>query len=145
MTERSRLWLLAAVGLVFIQAVVSLLLRPGFGLASISDVIQCLLLFSGTLSFLPNVLASRGRSRIFWAFLMFGIALWLAYQLLWTYIEVFQHRDVPNPFAGDVVLFLHFVPMMAALAAEPNSSHDDRTVKLGALDFTLLLLWWLYL
>ncbi len=145
MTKRSRIWLLVTVGLVFIQAGVSLLMPSGVALALISDVIQCLLLLSGTLSFLPNVLATRGRRRIFWAFLMFGVSLWLSYQLLWTYFEVILHREVPNPFAGDVVLFLHFVPMMAALAVKPNSHHDDRTFKLGALDFTLLLLWWLYL
>jgi signal transduction histidine kinase len=145
MTVRSRIWLLAAIGLVFIQAMVSLILPPGAGLASVSDVIQCLLLVSGTLSFLPNVLANRGRSRAFWAFLMFGTSLWLGYQLLWTYFEVFLHQDVPNPFVGDVVLFLHFVPMMAALAVDPNSHRDDRTLKLGSLDFTMLLLWWLYL
>jgi len=145
MTVRSRIWLLAAIGLVFIQAIVSLVLSPGPGLASVSDVIQCLLLLSGTLSFLPNVLANRGRSRAFWAFLMFGISLWLAYQMLWTYFEVFLHQDVPNPFVGDVVLFLHFVPMMAALAVDPNLNRDDRTLKLGSLDFTMLLLWWMYL
>ncbi|MGH9510785.1 MAG: sensor histidine kinase [Terriglobales bacterium] len=145
MTARPRFWLLSVIGLVLIQAAVSLVMSPGSGLAYVSDLIQCLLLFSGTLSFLPNVLETRGRSRAFWAFLMFGTSLWLAYQLLWTYFEVFLHREVPNPFAGDVVLFLHFVPMMAALAVNPNSSRDDRTQKLGTLDFTMLLLWWLYL
>lgn len=145
MSVRSRVWLLAAVGLVFTQAIASLILPPSFALVVVSDITQCLLLLSGTLAFLPNVLATRGRSRLFWAFLMLGIALWLAYQLLWTYFEVFLRKDVPNPFAGDVVLFLHFVPMMAALALEPNLNRDDRTLRLGSLDFTLLLLWWFYL
>ncbi len=142
---RSQIWLLVAISLVLVQAMVSLIFPPGAGLASVSDVIQCLLLLSGTLSFLPNVLANRGRSRAFWTFLMFGTSLWLAYQLLWTYFEVFLHQDVPNPFVGDVVLFLHFVPMMAALAVDQNSNRDDRTLKLGSLDFTMLLLWWMYL
>ena len=145
MSARSRIWLLVAAGLVFTQAMASLTLPPKVGLAIVSDIIQCLLLISGTLSFLPNVLATRGRARLFWVFMMLGIALWLAYQLLWTYFEVFLRTDVPNPFAGDVVLFLHFVPMMAALALEPNLNRDDRTLRLGSLDFTLLLLWWLYL
>ncbi len=145
MIARSRIWLLAAISLVLVQAMVSLILPPSAGLASVSDVIQCLLLLSGTLSFLPNVLASRGRSRAFWAFLMFGTSLWLAYQMLWSYFEVYLHQDVPNPFVGDVVLFLHFVPMMAALAVDPNLNRDDRTLKLGSLDFTMLLLWWMYL
>jgi signal transduction histidine kinase len=145
MTVHSRIWLLAAISLVFIQAMVSLIWPPGAGLASVSDVIQCLLLLSGTLSFLPNVVANRGRSRAFWVFLMLGTSLWLAYQMLWTYFEAILHQDVPNPFVGDVVLFLHFVPMMAALAVDPNLNRDDRTLKLGSLDFSMLLLWWMYL
>jgi len=145
MSARSRIWLLVAAGLVLTQAMASLALPPKVGLAIVSDIIQCLLLISGTLSFLPNVLSTRGRTRLFWVFMMLGIGLWLAYQLLWTYFEVFLRTDVPNPFAGDVVLFLHFVPMMAALALEPNLNRDDRSLRLGSLDFTLLLLWWLYL
>lgn len=145
MSGRSRVWLLSAVGLVFTQALASLILSPGFGLTVISDVTQCLLLLSGTLSFLPNVIATRGRSRVFWAFMMLGVALWFSYQLLWTVFELFLRQAVPNPFAGDVVLFLHFVPMMAALALEPNLNRDDRTVRLGSLDFALLLFWWLFL
>ncbi len=145
MPLRSRIWLLGAVGLVLIQALISLIMRPSPTLASLSDIIQCLLLLSGTLSFLPAMIANRGRSRVFWAFLMLGTGLWFIYQILWSYFEVLMHQDVPNPFGGDVVLFLHIVPMMAALAVNPNTSRDDRTLKLGALDFSMLLLWWLYL
>jgi signal transduction histidine kinase len=145
MSARSRIWLLAAVGLVFAQALASLTLPPNMRLVVVSDIIQCVLLLSGTASFLPNVLATRGRGRLFWAFMMLGVALWLAYQLLWTHYEVFLRMEVPNPFVGDVVLFLHFVPMMAALALEPNLNRNDRTLRLGSLDFALLLLWWLYL
>ena len=42
--------------------------------------------------------------------------MWLGAQLLWTYFEVVLRQEVPNPFVGDVILFLHLVPMMAALA-----------------------------
>ena len=64
---------------------------------------------------------------------------------MWTYFEVFLRKDVPNPFGGDVVLFLHLVPMTAALAMQPHVQRDDRTTRLGTLDFALLLVWWLYL
>jgi signal transduction histidine kinase len=46
---------------------------------------------------------------------------------------------------GDVVLFLHLVPMMAALALEPETKQDQRTSRVGTLDFALLLVWWVYL
>ncbi|OLB22490.1 MAG: hypothetical protein AUH15_06205 [Acidobacteriales bacterium 13_2_20CM_55_8] len=130
MTKRSRVCILVASGLVFAQSVASLVLRPTFGLTVFSDLTQCALLLSGTLSLLPNVAVTRGRTRLFWALMTLGVAFWLAYQLLWTYFEVILRRDVPNPFVGDVVLFLHIVP---------------RTARLGSLDFALLLIWWLYL
>ena len=130
---------------MFAQAGASLILRPSFTLIALSDITQCILLLSGTLSFLPNVLANRGRTRLFWALMMLGMASWLAYQLLWNYFEIFLRKDVPNPFWGDVVLFLHIVPMMAALALQPHLRQDNRKARLGSLDFTLLLIWWVYL
>jgi signal transduction histidine kinase len=43
------------------------------------------------------------------------------------------------------VIFLHFVPMMAALALQPQAQQDDHEARLGRLDFVLLLTWWVYL
>jgi signal transduction histidine kinase len=145
MSKRSQIYILIASGLVFAQSVASLVLPPTFTLTVLSDLTQCILLFSGALSLLPNVVATRGRTRLFWALMTLGVAFWLAYQLLWTYFEVILRQDVPTPFVGDVVLFLHIVPMMAALALQPHVEQDDRTARLGSLDFALLLIWWLYL
>jgi len=86
-----------------------------------------------------------GRVRLFWALMGFGLSNWLVYQILWTYIEVVQRRDVPSLFAGDAIVFLHFVPMIAALALQPNIQQDERELRLGSLDFALLLFWWVYL
>jgi signal transduction histidine kinase len=142
---RSKLWISAVVGLVCAQAVASLFLRQSFALVALSDLVQLILLLAATISLLPNVLATRGRIRLFWALMMLGIAFWFSYQALWTYFEVLMRTDVPNPFAGDVVLFLHLVPMTAALALQPHVQQDGRTTRLGTLDFALLLIWWLYL
>jgi diguanylate cyclase (GGDEF)-like protein len=46
---------------------------------------------------------------------------------------------------GDVVLFLHVVPMMAAVAVQPHVQQDGRAIRAGSLDFALLLTWWLFL
>src|SRR2546428_1436249 len=145
MSGRSRMWIRAASGLVFAQAAPSMVLPHSFPLVVLSDIIQSILLLSGALALLPNALATRGRPRLFWALMTLGLAFWLAYQLLWTYIEVFLRKDVPTPFVGDIVLFLHIAPMMAALALQPHVEQDDRTTRLGSLDFALLLIWWLYL
>ena len=145
MLERSKLWMLLASGLVCAQAMASLILRKGFALAACSDLVQCVLLLSGALAVGANISKSRGRTRLFWILMTAGVSLWLLYQILWSYIEIVLHRVVPSVFAGDAVLFLHLVPMTAALALQPHEEQDERTVRLGLLDFALLLIWWLYL
>ena len=145
MSWRAKIWLTAACGLVVVQAAGSLLLPQQFALIAVSDSIQFLLLLSAVLALLPNIVASQGRTRLFWGLMTLGVVFWFAYQSLWTYFEVVLRRDVPNPFVGDIVLFLHLVPMTAALALQPHLEHDERTARLGSWDFALLLVWWLYL
>jgi signal transduction histidine kinase len=145
MPQFRKIWAGFALSLVLVQTIASLAMKPGVALVTTSDLIQCLLLLSGTLAFLPIVAKTRGRIRGFWSLMMLGVALWFGYQLLWTYFEVVLRKDVPNPFSGDVVLFLHFVPMMGALALQPHLDQDERTARLGWLDFGLLFVWWLYL
>jgi signal transduction histidine kinase len=142
---RSKLWVSIAAGLVCVQVMASLCLHRGFALIALSDIVALILLLAGTVALLPNLLAARGRVRLFWALMMLGMTFWLSYQALWTYFEVLMRREVPNPFVGDVVLFLHLVPMTAALVLQPHVQPDDRTTRLGTLDFALLLVWWLYL
>src|SRR5215467_9882659 len=113
MAKRSKIWTLILVCLVLAQTAASLILRrPSFGLAAFSDFIQCALLLCATYSCVPHILNSSRRVRAFWALMGLGLVAWLAYQSLWTYFEAFQGRQVPSIFAGDVILFLHFVPMM---------------------------------
>jgi len=121
--------------------------RPArsFLLTAFSDVVQCLLLLSGAASFVPLMLRSRGRIRLFWSLIALGIFFWLSYQLLWTYYEVVLRRDVPVIFAGDVIIFLHIVPLMAAVALRPHVPRDEYSARMGRLDFALLLMWWFYL
>jgi signal transduction histidine kinase len=144
-SERSKLWIWVIAALLCAQALASLFLHRGFALTALSDIVQLLLLLSATVSLLPSLTASRGRTQLFWALMMLGMGFWFSYQVLWTYFEVVMRRDVPNPFGGDVVMFLHIVPMTAALALQPHLQPDHRTTRLGTLDFALLLVWWLYL
>ena len=148
MLERSKAWTTALVCLVVAQTIVSaasfLLRWRGFGLVAFSDIVQCLLLLSAALSCLPSILRNRGRVRLFWVLMSIGLASWTIYQFLWTYVEVAQRREVPGLWGPDVILFLHIVPMMAALALQPNVEQHDRDLRLGSLDFALLLLWWVY-
>jgi signal transduction histidine kinase len=140
-----KLWLLA-VGFILAVALASSLLMPrSFALTAISDIVQCLLLISGAAAFLPSALASRGRLRLFWSLIATGVGLWLLYQIFWTYYEIVLRRDVPDLCAWDIVLFLHFVPLMAAIALRPHVPRDEYAARVGRLDFALLLVWWCYL
>ena len=145
MSGRSKLWIALAASLVCAQAAASLFLHEGFALTALSDSVQLALLLAGTISLLPIVFVSRGRVRLFWILMAMGMAFWTSYHALWTYFEVVLRSEVPNPFVGDVVLFLHIVPMTAALALQPHVQQEDRSNRLGTLDFALLLIWWLYL
>lgn len=145
MNKRSYLWAACAGGLLAAFVLAALVLPRSLGLSAFSDLIQCILLISAAASFVPMVLRSEGRMRLFWSLITLGILFWLSYQLLWTYFEVILRRDVPDLFAGDVILFLHIVPMMAAIALRPHSPRDEYAARIGRLDFALLLMWWLYL
>ena len=83
--------------------------------------------------------------RLFWTLIAAGIALWFSYQLFWTYYEVWLRADVPDLCAADMVLFLHIVPLMAALALRPHAPQDEYAARLRRLDFALMMVWWAYL
>ncbi len=141
----SKFWTAAVVACMATLVLSALILPRSFTLTAFSDWIQCVLLLSGTLALIPNALRSRGRLRAFWALLALGVAFWFSYQVLWVYYEVWLRQDVPDLCAGDIVLFLHIVPMMAALALRPHAPQDEYSSRLRYLDFALMMVWWMYL
>lgn len=145
MRNYTKFWAAAVLASLATLAAGALLLGQSFRLTALSDVVQCILLISGAVVFVPHAIHSRGRLRIFWSLLAAGIGLWLVYQLFWTYFEVLLRQDVPDLFAGDIVLFLHIVPLIAALALRPHAPEDVYGAGLRLLDFALLFVWWIYL
>ena len=145
MRKYYKLWSASVIACVLTLAVASFLLRQSFGLTALSDIVQALLLFSGTISLIPHAIRARGRLRLFWSLMTLGIGLWFCYQLLWIYFEVWLRTDVPDLCAGDMILFLHIVPLMAALALLPHAPQDEYAARLRHLDFALLMIWWGYL
>jgi len=137
--------MILAACLLGIQVLVSIRLPRSFALLAITDVSQLLLLIMGASILAANALRNQGRTRLFWALMAMGVGFWGCYQATWVYFEVILRHEMPNPFNGDVVLFLHLVPMTAAVALQPHVEHEERPLRLGGLDFALLLIWWLYL
>jgi diguanylate cyclase (GGDEF)-like protein len=123
----------------------SLLAPRGFALTAFGDILQNVVLLGATVAFFANVRTAAPKARLFWVLMGLGLGMWLTSQLMWTYIEVYQRHEAPNPFVGDVILFLHIVPMMAAVAIQPHVEQNDRSIRVGTLDFALLLAWWLFL
>ena len=145
---RDKFWIVLLALLVLAQGIASLVIPRGGTLTVVSDWIQATLLLTATGAFLPNIFAARSpsrRTRAFWILMFTGMCFWLAYQGMWNYFEVFKRQEVPNPFLGDIVLFLHLVPMMAGLALLPHLQEDERDARIRMLDFALLLIWWVFL
>jgi nitrogen-specific signal transduction histidine kinase len=144
----SKVWICLLVTLVLGQTAACLLMAKGSALAITSDLIQGTLLLVVAAAYLPNIERFRCPTfhiRLFWILMSVGMLFWLTYQGMWNYFEVFKRVDVPNPFLGDVVLFLHLVPMIAALAVLPHLREDERDERIRMLDFTLLLMWWVFI
>jgi signal transduction histidine kinase len=124
---------------------VAVLIPPGPDRIASRSILFCLmpLLVNGAL--LINAVTPDWRKKAFWMLLAFGCSLWMVGQTIWTYVEVYQHQHIPDLFDGDIVFFLHTVPMIAALTMQPHKRSDDRKLLYGYVDFGLLLCWWLYL
>lgn len=143
--QNGRKWLVGILALVCLHTLLSVLVPRTFGLTAVGDILQNAVLLCATVAFFANLRAASRKSQIFWFLMGLGLAMWLTSQVMWTYIEVYLRHEAPNPFVGDVILFLHIVPMMAAVAIQPHLQKDDRTIRAGTLDFALLLTWWLFL
>ena len=145
LSKLSKVWLAGVLANLATLVVAALLLHHSYRLTALSDIVQCILLVSGAASFVPLAWRSRGRMRFFWSLIIIGIGFWLCYQLVWTNYELILRRDVPELYAGDIILFLNLVPLMAALALRPHVPEDEYAARLGRLDFALLVVWWFYL
>lgn len=130
---------------VGVHVVLSLLVPRSFALTAFGDILQNVVLLCATVAFLANIKNAAPKARLFWALMGLGLGMWLISQVMWTYIEVYLRHEAPNPFVGDVILFLHIVPMTAAIALQPHVQQDERAMRAGTLDFVLLFTWWLFL
>lgn len=118
--------------------------RASYALSAFGDLSQFFLLATTTLFFAWKGVSTRGTLRAFWLLIALGFALWSVNMSLWVYYEVLRNQQVPSIPIGEFLLFIKFVPMLAALALGPDSETLDRPRVLGFLDFTSLLVCWTY-
>ena len=136
------LWLLTVAA----YASMSLVLPRGSqSLSMFGNLVQCVVPLVANAFLLLNAGTPHWRRNIFWMLMALSCTLWMLGQFDWTYYEVYAHQAVPVIYGGDIVFFLHGIPMMAALALQPHRRREDLQLRLGYLDFVSLFTWWTFL
>jgi signal transduction histidine kinase len=138
-------WRTCLAGLVITHAAVSFTAHHSFALTVFADATRTALLVTAAAVMASNALRQTGIARVFWTLMASGVALWLLATALWMVYEVALRRETPNPFVGDIILFVHLVPMTAAVALQPQAYRPRRYALVGILELALLVSWWLYL
>jgi signal transduction histidine kinase len=143
---RKNAWLIGAwIAFLAFYAGVSHHLGPGTKLSSFGDVIQCFVPLLANAGLLINAGTPHWRRNLFWMLLALSCTMWMVGQFQWTYYETYLHKDVPGLFAGDIIFYLRGIPLIAALALRPHRKAGEIHLRLGYLDFGLLLTWWTFL
>jgi len=145
MTLRGHRWALFTAGLLLANAVAPYSVPAGHALSAWADLSQLILILfaCGLMAF--NAVSSRGQTRMFWILLSVGCLLWACSIGAWAFVEVVRRGVVPDPFFGDVILFVHIVPFMAAVALRPHLSQEEKKLHFSTLNFLMLVIWWVFL
>ncbi len=138
-------WFAAAAGITAAYGVVSLIAHRGNVLTVFADGVGLLLMLLAAAVTLRNAVSGQGEERGFWLLMTLGFCLWAGNQAAWGYCEIIQRREIPDPFFFDIVLFFHVVPMIAAVAWRADVGKRQRQILLTALNFAMLLGWWIFL
>ena len=109
---------------------------------AMGDLVPWLVVTATLFLTVRNALDSRGHTRLFWGLMATGMTMWWFSQAGWVWFEVVLKQAVPDPFEGDMILFLHFVPMMAAVAIRPQKADASEGMLPSALNVLILLVWW---
>jgi len=118
--------------------------RPSYALTAFGDLTQFFMLATATLFFAGKGFSARGTPRAFWFLIALGFGMWSVNMVLWVYYEVWLNQPVPSVPIGEFLLFIKLVPMLAALALQPNKESPQRARLLGYFDLISLLVYWTY-
>ncbi len=158
MTRRSKISLGVALFVIALQGAVSygvsrtavyhlpfhLVVQGGYFKTAFADLSQFLIGGFVTVVAIANAIRARGAARVFWVLMSIGFSLWFADLGLWAYYEVLTRTGVPHLTIGDTLLFLHLVPIVAALGVRPDRAPDPMGRQRTWLDLAVLLTYWLY-
>jgi signal transduction histidine kinase len=142
--ERHR-WFVAATAITFAFAVVSVTAHKSRGLAAFADLLGLAVMLAAAAITLVNAATRPREERSFWTLTALGFALWACNQGAWAYHEILLRQAVPEPYFFDIILFFHVVPLIAAVAWRPDLLKKEARVGFSALNFLMLLGWWIFL
>jgi signal transduction histidine kinase len=145
MTWKKHLWAVCTTGLILAYVLAAFNSPHGHFLTTFGDVTQFLLVAFAAVLMARNAVRSQGHARGFWLLMAAGCFLWATSLGAWTFFEVIRRREVPEPFFGDVILFIHIVPFMAAVALRPHRPQQEKKLYFSTLNFLMLLIWWVFL
>jgi signal transduction histidine kinase len=118
--------------------------RPSAVVSACWDLTQFFLLAIATVFFAIKGVSARATQRAFWLLIALGFCVLSINMFLWVYYELWLKRPVPSLPIGEFLLFIKLVPILAALALQPQKERSDRTRVLGLFDFSSLLVCWAY-
>jgi len=144
---RSKAFDYVLVAMFLVYATVALACPPGYGLTVFGNLAQALFQGLAIFTLLLNVGRTSLHRRAFWYCLAACGALWLLGQGFWIYYEVIRKTELPDPYISDVLFFLHTVPLIAAATLQPHAAFTGggHRLRLGYLDFGMLLVWWIFI
>jgi signal transduction histidine kinase len=138
-------WFVLAAGITLALAVVSSAVHRGSIVTAFADLFGLAIMSTGAVILLVNAISRSGPERWFWRLMALGFFLWSFNQGAWAYHEIVLHADMPDPYFGDIILFFHLVPMIAAAAWRPDRLRSGQRFDLSTVNFLMLLVWWMFL
>ena len=141
---RQRAWYLG-LGLFFsLYLLISILVPQGPRLITFRESTRVLVTLIAVVVLARHVPATSGRERAFWTLMVLGAGLWWFPQA-WKFWHDTLGLSQPRLPITRMVLFLHGIPFMAALALRPHRPQRSYKLRMDLLNAVMLLLWWIYL
>jgi len=137
--------LLYGVGLLLAFALAPLVFPSPFFRVVMGDLVPLLVIAVAFIVSARNAFDSRGHTRLFWGLMTAGMAMWFFNQGCWTWFEVVLRKPLPDPSPGAMamVLFLHIVAIIAAVAIRPHQADEREGLLPSTLNVLILLVWWI--
>lgn len=131
-----------AIALLVAFALAPLVIPSAYFRTAMGELVPLAVVTATIILVFRNACESRGPTRLFWWLTTVAMAMWWFNQASWAWYEVVLRQQVPDPYFGDVVLFLHVVLLMAAVAIRPQQTSEGEGMVGSAVNIVILLVWW---